>query len=279
VTSLATALLRRPAGAFGAAIVGFLVLLCLFAPWVAPFDPADLTAGDRLQGPSLVNLFGTDQLGRDLLSRLIFGVRVELSVAVPAVAIGLALGLALGLPAGYLGGWVDGAAIILLDTMHALPAVIIGLFLLVLLGNSLANVMLVIALALAPGYARVARASVMALRKASFVEAERGLGAGRARIVLVHILPNILAPLLILMAMNIPTAITVETGLSFLGLGVQPPTPSWGVILADGFDRVRETPWAVIWTGLALSLTTLGFTFLGETLRDLLDPRLAGARR
>jgi peptide/nickel transport system permease protein len=184
------------------------------------------------------------------------------------------LGLVLGLTAGYLGGRVDNALIVVMDSAQAFPTVILALALLAVLGASLRNILIVIAITFAPQYARVARASVLAVKQNPFIEAERALGARNLRVVGVHILPNIMAPLFILLAMNIPAAITVEAGLSFLGVGVQPPTPSWGVILAEGFERVREAPWPVLDTGLALMLATLGFTLLGETLRDVVDPRL-----
>jgi len=275
--SLLVRLARRPAGLFGLAVVVGLLILVAFAPQIAPYDPAHQDIVNRLQGPSANHLLGTDQIGRDLLSRLIFGVRVELRVAVPATIGALALGLLLGLAAGYLGGRVDNALIVVMDAIQAFPAVILALAILALLGPSLRNVAIVLAVAFAPAYARVARALVFAVKQNPYIEAERSLGATNRRIVLAHILPNILPPLLTLVAMNLPSAIGAEAGLSFLGLGVQPPTPSWGVILSEGFEHVREAPWAVIWTGLTLMVTTLGFTFLGEALRDLLDPRLAGA--
>jgi peptide/nickel transport system permease protein len=275
--SLLVRVVRNPAGLFGLAVVTGLILLALFAPLIAPHDPAHQDIVNRLQGPSGDHLLGTDQLGRDLLSRLVFGVRIELRVAVPATIGALALGVLLGLAAGYLGGWIENALIVVMDTIQAFPAVILTLTILALLGPSLANVAIVLGIAFAPAFARVTRALVLAVKQNPYIEAERSLGAGTPRIVLVHVAPNILPPLLTLVAMTLPSAIAAEAGLSFLGLGVQPPTPSWGVILADGFEYVRDAPWAVVWTGLALMVTTLGFTFLGEALRDQLDPRLAGA--
>ena len=165
-----------------------------------------------------------------------------------------------------------------MDTVQAFPTVILALALLALLGPSLQNVIIVIVVSFAPGYARVARASLLSAKQDLYVEAERALGAGDGRIVGVHILPNIVAPLFILLAMDLAAAITIEAGLSFLGVGVPPPTPSWGVILADGFNRVRDTPWPVLSAGLVLMITTLAFTMLGETLRDVVDPRLSGTR-
>jgi peptide/nickel transport system permease protein len=268
---------RDPGALFGLTVLAALVILFLIGPWLTPYTFAEQHIAVRLQGPSLAHPLGTDQLGRDLMARLIYGVRIELTVGVPAVLGGLVLGLCLGLPAGYLGGRVDASILVALDALHAMPTVVLALILLALIGNSLPNVVIVLIVSLAPSFARVARASVFAVRHSAYVEAEVILGASTARIMLRHVLPNILPPLLLLMAMNLPTAITVETGLSFLGLGVRPPTPSWGVIMADGFQRVRTAPWAVIWTCLALGITTLGCTLLGERLRDLFDPKLRGA--
>lgn len=271
-------LVRRPAGAFGVAVVAALLLVAVFAPHVVPYDGATQDIPNRLQGPSGSHLLGTDGLGRDLLSRILLGVRIELAVALPAVCTSLVLGLLLGLVAGYRGGWVDNAVVVFMDTIQAFPSVVLALVLVAVLGPSLTNLVIVVAITFAPQSARVTRASVLALRQSPFIEAERALGAGTLRIIGVHVLPNVIASLFILLAMNIPSAITVEAGLSFLGMGVQPPTPSWGVILSEGFADVYEAPWAVLWTALALVLTTIGFTTLGETLRDVSDPRLSGAK-
>ena len=277
--SLLREVARRPTGAFGLGVVAVLLVAALIPGVLAPqtADAQDIPA--RLQGPSLHHLLGTDELGRDLLSRLIFSCRIELGVAVPAVLSALLAGLVLGVLAGYVGGWLDNALIVVMDSLQAFPAVILALVLLSLLGSSLQNVIIVIAVAFTPNYARVSRALVLALKQNQFVEAERALGASPARLVLVHVVPNILAPLFILLAMDLPSAITTEAGLSFLGLGVQPPTPSWGVMLSSGFARVEDSPWGVLTPGLALMVATLGFTLLGETLRDVFDPRLSGVRR
>jgi peptide/nickel transport system permease protein len=276
--SVLARLASRPTGLAGLVVVVGLGVVAAAAPLVAPYDHAAQDIVNRLQGPSQSHVLGTDHLGRDLLSRIIFGARVELGVAVPAVTAALVLGLLLGVTAGYLGGRTDNALIVVMDSIQAFPPVILALTVLALLGPSLRNVLLVIAITFSPPYARVARASVLALKQNPFVEAERALGASSPRIVAVHVLPNIMAPLFILLAMNIPSAIAVEAGLSFLGVGVQPPTPSWGVILSEGFERVRDAPWPIISTGGALILTTLGFTMLGETLRDVVDPRLRAVR-
>ncbi len=269
---------RRPAGLLALIILAGLVLAVTVGPLLVA-DPAAQDIPRRLEGPSFEHPLGTDHLGRDLLARLVIGARIALGVAVPAVVLAMVVGLILGLAAGYLGGRVDSVVIVVTDALQAFPAVVLALAILALLGPSLRNVIVVIALAFAPGYARVARASVLAIKQNVFVEAERALGASSARIVLSHILPNVIAPMLILMAIDLPVAVTIEAGLSFLGLGVPPPTPSWGVILSDGFARVREAPWPVLGAGLTLMVTTLGFTLLGEALRDRLDPTVRQARK
>ena len=185
----------------------------------------------------------------------------------------------LGMLAGYLGGWVDNVLIVITDSMQAFPSIMLALALLSLLEPSMQNLILVIAISYTPGYARIVRAQVLAIRESQYIEVERAFGATDLRIAMVHIFPNILAPLFILLAMDLPTAITTEAGLSFLGLGVRPPTPSWGVILNEGFQKIRISYWPVLAASLTLMITTLGFTLFGETLRDILDPRLTGSRR
>ena len=270
---------RRPAGLFGLLVVCLLFVVVVAAPVVAPYGPYDQSIVERLQGPSLKHLLGTDELGRDLLSRVIFGARIALGVAIPAVLIAMFVGMLTGLISGYVGRSVDQVAIVGMDAIQAFPAVILALALLAVLGPSLRNVVIVIGVALAPGYARVVRAMTRAAKQNQYVEAEVSLGAGTTRIAVHHLLPNIAAPLFILTAMDIPSAIAIEAGLAFLGLGVPPPSPSWGALLSDGFRYVLISPWAIIAASAALMLTTLGFAMLGETLRDVLDPKLSGTRR
>jgi peptide/nickel transport system permease protein len=222
---------------------------------------------------------GTDHLGRDVCSRLVYGTRTAFVTALPGVLIALLIGSSLGLLAGYLGGWVEGIVLVVTDTFQAFPAILFALALLALIGPSTASVITVIAIAFAPGYARVVRAQVLALRAQPFVDAGRALGASDLRLIIAHILPNIIAPLVILFAMDLASAIAIEAGLTFLGLGMQPPTPSWGVVLSDGFGRIRQSPWPVLFASLALALTTLGLTLFGEALRDALDPRVTHSVR
>jgi len=272
-------LFRRPAGVFGLVIIVILLILFIFGPWIAPYSPIAQDIKHRLEPPSAAHVVGTDQLGRDLLSRLIIGTRVALGVAFPAVFFALVAGTILGMLAGYLGGWVDNALIVVTDSMQAFPSMMLALALLSLLEPSIQNLILVIAISYTPGYARIVRAQVLAIRESQYVEVERAFGATDLLIALRHILPNILAPLFIMLAMDLPTAITTEAGLSFLGLGVRPPTPSWGVILNEGFQKIRISYWPVLDASLILMISTLGFTLFGETLRDILDPRLTGSRR
>lgn len=270
--------LRQPLGALGSVIVLVFMLTVLLAPVLAPYEYAEQDIPSMLRGPSRAHWLGTDHLGRDLLSRIIYGSRIALGVAIPAVGIALAGGVVIGLTAGYAGGIVDDVTLVLLDSVQAFPAVILALVILALLGPSLVNVIIVIGLAWTPGYARITRAQVLSARQHQYVEVERSLGASQKRVLFLHILPNVVAPLLILAAMDLPVVITFEAGLSFLGLGVRPPTPSWGVVLSDGFNFIRHSPWPITWAGLTLIITTLGFTLFGETLRDVLDPRLSGSR-
>ena len=272
-------LLRRPAGVLGLVIILLLLILLVFGPLIAPYSEIAQDIKHRLEPPSAAHLLGTDHLGRDLLSRLIIGARVALGVAFPSVFFALVAGTILGMLAGYLGGWVDNVLIVITDSMQAFPSIMLALALLSLLEPSMQNLILVIAISYTPGYARIVRAQVLAIRESQYVEVERAFGATDLRIAMVHIFPNILAPLFILLAMDLPTAITTEAGLSFLGLGVRPPTPSWGVILNEGFQKIRISYWPVLAASLTLMITTLGFTLFGETLRDILDPRLTGSRR
>jgi peptide/nickel transport system permease protein len=266
--------LRDPLGALGAALVLLFVLSAALAPWIAPYDPNALDVPARLQGPSLAHLLGTDNLGRDVFSRVLYGGRIALGVALTAVGLSLIAGTFLGLIAGYGPRWLDNLLLLLFDSVRAFPVIMFALAVITVVGPSLQTVILVVVVTTIPQYARIIRTQTLSLRHTEFILAERSLGAGAPRVLLVHILPNVIGPLLILASMEIPVVITIEAGLSFLGLGVRPPTPSWGNILNDGYAFIRNTPWLVIAAGIPLVLTTLGFTFLGETLRDVFDPRL-----
>ncbi len=269
---------RQPLGAVGFLIVLMFIIMVAFAPLIAPYEYAEQDIPNRLQGPSENYWLGTDHLGRDIFSRLVYGSRIAFGTAIPSVTIALVSGTILGLIAGYVGGRVDNAIVILMDMLQAFPSIMLSLAVLALLGPSLVNVIIVIGLTWMPNYARVIRAQTLSVREKAFVEAERSLGATNKNILLSHILPNVIAPALLLAAMDLPWVITFEAGLSFMGMGVRPPTPSWGVILSEGFDHIFESEWPIIWSGLTLAMTTLGFTLFGEALRDVLDPRLSGTR-
>lgn len=270
--------LRRPLGAIGFVIVLTFVIAVVFAPLIAPYDYARQDIPNRMEGPSGKYWLGTDHLGRDIFSRLVFGSRIAFGTALPSVAIALTVGTLLGLIAGYVGGGIDNVIVVTMDTLQAFPSIMLSLAILALLGPSLINVIIVIGLTWMPNYARVIRAQTLSIREKAFVEAERSLGATDQGILLSHILPNAIAPALLLAAMDLPWVITFEAGLSFMGMGVLPPTPSWGAILSEGFAHIFESQWPIIWSGITLALTTLGFTLFGEALRDVLDPRLSGTR-
>ena len=254
-------------------VTGFLII-AVFAPWLAPYSPVKIDVLHKLQPPSLAHWFGTDHLGRDLLSRVIYGARTALTIAMVSVAIAGAIGLLLGLIAGYGPRWLDAILVLTFDSLNSLPMIMFALAIITVLGAGTGTLIIVIAATSFPSYARLIRAQTLALKNSDYILAERLLDASAARIIFVHLLPNVVGPLIILLSMDIPVVIMVEAGLSFLGLGVRPPTPSWGSILYDGYTSIRSAPFMVIFGGLPLVLATLGFTFLGEGLRDYLDPRL-----
>ncbi|QKC73780.1 ABC transporter permease [Mesorhizobium loti] len=254
-------------------VTGFLVT-AIFAPWLAPYSPVRIDVLHKLQPPSAQHWFGTDHLGRDLLSRVIHGARTALTIAMVSVAIAGAIGLMLGLIAGYGPRWLDAILVLSFDSLNSLPMIMFALAIITVLGAGTGTLIIVIAATSFPSYARLIRAQTLALKNSDYILAERLIDASAARIIFVHLLPNVVGPLIILLSMDIPVVIMVEAGLSFLGLGVRPPTPSWGSILYDGYTSIRSAPFMVIFGGLPLVLATLGFTFLGEGLRDYLDPRL-----
>jgi peptide/nickel transport system permease protein len=262
----------------GLIIVGTIVFCAIFAAWIVPYDPVAMNIKDRLQGPSAAHLLGTDQLGRDTFSRVIMGGQVALKVALPAVFGAMAIGLTLGMIAGYGPKWLDNLLMLLFDTIRSFPTVMFALAVVALVGPSLQTVVFVVMATSIPTYGRVARTQTLTLRNSEFILAERAMGASMLRILGVHMLPNIVGVLAVLAAMDIPTVIALEAGLSFLGLGVKPPTPSWGALLKDGYSLIRQTPWLVVGGGLPIILATLGFTFLGESLRDVVDPKLRKQR-
>ncbi len=261
-------------GVLGLSLVALLILTGIFADWLVLHDPIKMNMLERLVGPSWSHPLGTDNIGRDVLSRVIKGSQIALIVAAATTSIALVGGLTLGLLAGYGPRWLDNLLLLIFDSVYSFPSIMLQLTVITLLGPSLGTVILVIVISTVPAYARLVRTSTLSIKSSEFILAERSMGAGLPRILVRHLLPNVVGPLLIIASMDVPVVIAIEAGLSFLGLGVRPPAPSWGNILSDGFSFIRVTPWIVIGGGIPLILATLGFTFLGEALRDQLDPRL-----
>jgi peptide/nickel transport system permease protein len=258
--------LRRPSSIISLAFILLLVLMALFPSALSPHDPNDQIMNRRLEGPSRDYWLGTDHLGRDILSRLVSGTRVGLMLGIPVVAIALVIGLSVGLASGYRRGKIDATTLVAVDFLAAFPGLILALVLVPLLGVSTRSLTIVLAIAFVPAYVRVTRASVLGVKERGFVLAERALGASSLRVSIRHILPNIIAPIAILAAIDIPVVVVAEAGLSFLGLGVPPPTASWGSMLFEGFSRVRDAPGPVLWPAVAIALTTVAFTIVGESL-------------
>jgi peptide/nickel transport system permease protein len=267
---------KDPLGMTGLVIVTVILLVTIFAALLAPYDPLEVDVYDRLSSPSWQHWLGTDQLGRDVFSRVLFGGRIALKVALVAISVSMAAGLFLGMVAGFGPKWLDRLLVVCFDTLRSFPTIMFALAIVALIGPSLNTVIGVIIVTSIPVYARIVRTQTQALRNDDFILAERAMGASTARILSHHVLPNIAAPLLILASMDVPAVVGMEAGLSFLGLGVSPPTPSWGSILNDGYSYLRNSPWPIIAGGIPLVLVTLGFTFFGESLRDILDPKLRG---
>ncbi len=276
--TLAGRLLADPLAVMALIIITALVGLAVFADLIAPHDHTAMNVRDRFAAPSAQYLLGTDNLGRDTFSRLLQGGRIALTVGLSAVLIAGSVGLVLGMVAGFGPRWLDNALLFFFDTLRAYPTIILALALAALMPRGLTTVIVVVVLTSFSEYGRVVRTQTLSLKHSEFILAERAMGASFGRIVFHHILPNVLGPFFILAAMNLPVVITIEAGMSFLGVGVPPGTPSWGTTLKDGFDHIRQTPWLIVAGGLPLILVTLGFTFLGEALRDQLDPKLRKGR-
>ncbi|MBI3979533.1 MAG: ABC transporter permease [Chloroflexi bacterium] len=258
----------------GAAILTVIAVLAVFAPLLAPYDPLQMNPQQLLEGPSLMHPFGTDEFGRDILSRIIWGARISLAVGAISVGLALTVGLALGLLSGFYGGLLDDLISRLLDVVFAFPAVLLALGIVGLLGPNLQNVMVAIGVVYTPVFARVTRASVLSARERDYIEAARVCGATSFRLVSRHILPNVAAPLVVQTSLSLSLAILAEASLSFLGLGTQPPEPSWGTMINTGQRMIEFSPWVAVFPGLAIMLAVLAFNLLGDGLRDALDPRL-----
>jgi len=268
---------HKPLGAVGAAIVVLMLVLAVGAQWLAPY-PYDVgVTADRLQGPTLAHLFGTDANGRDLLSRIIWGARMSVTIGFGAVLLSTLIAVTVGVTCGYFGGWLDLLVQRLVDIWISFPALVLLVSLVAILGPGLWSTTLVLGVLLAPGTARIVRSAVLAMRHQPYVESARCVGAGHARIVRSYILPNVSAAIVVLATTQLGAAVLAESTLSFLGYGVPPPFPTWGAMLSGtGRAFMLQSPWLSIWPGLAISAAVFGFNMLGDALRDILDPRLRG---
>ncbi|WP_288586007.1 ABC transporter permease [uncultured Methylobacterium sp.] len=264
---------RSPGLMIGVATVLVVVALALLAPWIAPYDPNEQDPVAALMGPSAEHWFGTDFFGRDVLSRVIWGARISLSVGFVATAIGVVVGTVIGVVAGYYGGWIDRLITAATDVMLSFPQLIMGLMLVAVLGPSLGNLILAIAVTAIPAFIRIARGSTLAMRQRDFVDACRALGYSDIRIMFGHILPNILDEVVVLASLWLATAIRTESTLAFIGLGVPPPTATWGSIVREGFDNLLDAPWLSIFPSLAILAVMIGLNLIGDGLRDATDPR------
>lgn len=269
--------LTNPLALTGAVLILLIVLAAVFARWVAPYDPLELDLLNPYQPPgSPGHLLGTDNFGRDILSRLIYGSRISLSIGIVVVSIAAVVGTVLGVMAGFLGGWVDTLVMRLVEIFYAFPFLILVIAVIALFGPSIFNVMWVLGAVSWPLYARLVRGQVLTLRETEYIEAARAAGVGRWRVMFRHILPNSLTPVLVMATFGIPEAILASAALGFLGLGVQPPTPEWGVMVSEGKDFIRRAPYLITWPGVAVMLVVLSFNFVGDGLRDALDPKGGG---
>jgi peptide/nickel transport system permease protein len=264
---------RRPAALFGLGVVVFFVLLALFAPWLSPHDPLATSWSAIRKAPSAGHWFGTDEIGRDVLARVVWGTRASLAAGVISVSISLAIGVPIGLAAGFIGGFTDGLISRITDAFLACPFLILAIAMAAFLGPSLTNAMIAIGVSATPIFVRLTRAQVINIKVEDYVEAARALGNPPWRIAIRHILPNVVPPLIVQTSLAIAAAIIAEASLSFLGLGQQPPAPSWGSMLNTAKNYMDQAPWMAIWPGLAIFVLVLAFNLLGDGLRDALDPR------
>lgn len=266
--------LRNRLASIGAVIILLLIFFALVGPKLTPHDPVGLDMEARLEPPSLHHPFGTDDFGRDVLSRVLSGASISLKVGVIAVSISMIIGTLLGAISGYYGGWIDEVIMRLMDVLFAFPAILLAIAILAALGPGISNAMIAIGIVYTPIFARITRGSVLTVREEVYIEAARSLGSRDSRILFRHILPNVIAPVIVETTLSLAFAILAEAALSFLGLGTQPPDPSWGRMLSESRGYIQDAPWLGIFPGLAIMFTVMGFNFLGDGLRDALDPRM-----
>lgn len=272
--SMLQVLRRQKLAVTGASIVGFFLIVAIVGPLLAPHGYTQQFPAHRLEAPSSSFLFGTDEFGRDVFSRLLYGARISFQVGVVAVGISAVIGILLGLIAGYFRGWADNVLSLLMDVLYAFPTILLAIAIMTTLGNSLVNVMIAIGLVNVPTFMRVVRGAIFSVRNQTYVEAAQSLGAPTSRILARHIFPNITAPLIVHASLNFAFAVLAEASLAYLGLGNRPPSPSWGSMVSSSYGFLQLAPWAALFPGAALALTVLGFNLLGDGLRDALDPRL-----
>lgn len=265
---------KNKIGAIGAVVVILLIFVAIAAPLIAPYSPREMNTIRRMEGPSADHFFGTDRFGRDEFSRIVYGARVSLQVGVIAVSIGVLSGLVLGLMAGYYGKFLDSIIMRFMDILFAFPSILLALVVIAVLGPSLTNTMIAIGITNMPVFTRIVRASVLSVREEEYVTAARALGLKDVRLLARHILPNILAPVIVQASLALSGAILTEAALSFLGLGIQPPTPSWGSMLSESRRYMELAPWTAIFPSLAIMVTVMSFNLFGDGLRDILDPRI-----
>ncbi len=265
---------RNPSVVAGAFILTSLILLAIFAPLIAPYDPTDPSPRERILAPSRDHLFGTDELGRDVFSAVLHGARISLRVGLISMGIGATIGTLVGLLAGFYGKWTDTILMRLIDILLAFPGILLAITFVAMLGPGLNNVMIAVGIANIPRFARVVRGSVLGVKNLTYIEAAESIGTPGRLIMFKHILPNILSPIIVMATLGIASAILSAAGLSFLGMGAQPPTPEWGSMLSNARNYLREAWWWATFPGLAIMLTVLGMNLLGDGLRDTFDPRL-----
>jgi peptide/nickel transport system permease protein len=278
LTHIVRSLMRVRLSKFAAVVLGMTILVAVLAPWLAPHDPIKSKPWDSLHPPSGQYWLGADRLGRDQLSRLIYGARVSLVIGIGGVSIAVCLGMFIGVTAGWYSGMWDELLMRVMDGLSAFPGLLLALSLVAITGSSMVNIIVVVGIVGTPWVARVTRSQVLSLREREFIVAVRGLGAQPARIMLRHLLPNCLAPIIVQASLSVAAAILLEAGLSFLGVGVKPPTPTWGGMLRHAFETVAQAPWLTVSPGVVIFLVVLAFNFFGDALRDVLDPRLRGTR-